>query len=80
MANKCSVCGGRGLELFEGGFAGFCRQCYGFGIVIDAPVLDFCNFGFFSLRLEEAWENAMDVTYDIPVQEPDHGACQMVEE
>ena len=79
MTNKCELCGGRGLESFEGGYAGFCRECYGFGTVIDAPIIEYCQFGFFTAKLEKAWERTMDVMQDEP-EEADGNSCCMVEE
>lgn len=80
MKNKCDLCGGRGLEIFEGGYAGFCRQCYGFGSVIEAPVVEFCQFGFFTDKMQKAWDSAMNVTDMVEFQQEDAGTCQMVEE
>lgn len=80
MANKCELCGGRGLEIYEGGFAGFCRECYGFGSLIDAPIVEFCQFGFFSEKVQKAWDVAMNVSDIANEPQQQSGICQVVEE
>lgn len=80
MTNKCDLCGGRGLEIFDGGYAGFCRQCYGFGSMIEAPIIEFCQFGFFSDKVQRAWDVAMNVSDIVDVQQRESVQCQIMEE
>ena len=80
MGNKCELCGGRGLEIYEGGFAGFCRECYGFGALIEPYVIDFCQFGFFSDKVQKAWDVAMNVSDIVNDNQKFSGLCQIVEE